>query len=85
MTGRHLTPLWFAGLANQLFWWTYAKAAWRTFTSAVCCSTITFKATAKGGSKVGKSAFRDIWIHVLTLLINTLTVAVGLFQVNPLP
>jgi len=40
---RHLPALWFAGLANQLFWWTYAKAWWRSFTSAVCCSKITFK------------------------------------------
>lgn len=52
---RHLPALWFAGLANQLFWWTYAKAMWRSFTSACCCSSITFKATAKGGSKVPPS------------------------------
>ncbi len=43
---RHLPALWFAGLANQLFWWTYAKAWWRSFTSACCCSTITFKVRA---------------------------------------
>lgn len=48
-TGRHLPALWFAGLANQLFWWTYAKAMWRSFTAACCCSGITFKATAKVG------------------------------------
>lgn len=44
---RHLPALWFAGLANQLFWWTYAKAMWRSFTAACCCSNISFKATAK--------------------------------------
>jgi len=78
---QHLPALWFAGLANQLFWWTYAKAMWRSFTSACCCSNITFKATAKGGSKVGNSAFRDLWIHGLTLFINSITVAVGFIQV----
>lgn len=77
----HISALWFAGLANQLFWWTYAKAWWRSFTSACCCSNITFKATAKGGSKVGNSAARDLWIHVFTLVINTITVAAGLFEV----
>lgn len=78
---QHIPALWFAGLANQLFWWTYAKAMWRSFTSACCCSSITFKATAKGGSKVGNSAFRDLWIHGLTLTINSITLAVGLVQV----
>jgi cellulose synthase/poly-beta-1,6-N-acetylglucosamine synthase-like glycosyltransferase len=77
----HLPALWFAGLANQLFWWTYAKAMWRSFTAACCCSSISFKATAKGGSKVGNSGFRDMWIHGLTLTINMLTIAVGLVQV----
>ena len=46
---RHLPALWFAGLANQLFWWTYAKAMWRSFTAACCCGSISFKATAKVG------------------------------------
>ena len=32
---------------------------------------------------MGNSAFRDLWIHGLTLFINTLTVAVGLIQVCP--
>ncbi len=39
------------------------------------------QATAKGGSKVGKSGFRDLWLLTLTLIINAITVAVGLFQV----
>ena len=38
------------------------------------------QATAKGGSKVGKSGFRDLWLLTLTLIINAITVAVGLFQ-----
>ena len=41
------------------------------------------QATAKGGSKVGKSGFRDLWLLTLTLIINAITVAVGLFQVRP--
>jgi hypothetical protein len=35
----------------------------------------------QGGSKVGSSAFKDLWIHGVTLFINLLTMAVGLFQV----
>ena len=37
----------------------------------------------QGGSKVGNSGFRDLWIHGLTFTINALTIAVGLFQVRP--
>ena len=37
---------------------------------------------AQGGSKVGSSAFKDLWIHGVTLFINLLTMAVGLFQVR---
>lgn len=33
------------------------------------------------GVQVGNSAFRDLWIHGLTLFINSVTVAVGLIQV----
>ncbi len=47
------------------------------------CSHILVQATAKGGSKVGKSGFRDLWLLTVTLIINALTVAVGLFQVRP--
>ena len=36
----------------------------------------------QGGSKVGSSAFKDLWIHGVTLFINLLTMAVGLFQVR---
>ena len=47
------------------------------------CTAPLVQATAKGGSKVGKSGFRDLWLLTLTLIINAITVAVGLFQVRP--
>lgn len=40
---QHIEALWFANIANQLLWWTYVKAAWRTFSSKLTCTTITFK------------------------------------------
>ena len=46
---RHMECLWFANLANNLLWWAYVKAAWRSLMARLffCCSQITFKATAK--------------------------------------
>ena len=46
---RHTECLWFANLANNLLWWAYVKAAWRSLMARIffCCSQITFKATAK--------------------------------------
>ena len=38
------------------------QACWRAFTSKICCSTITFKATAKGPGKLKDSAVRDLWL-----------------------
>jgi hypothetical protein len=43
---------------------------------AVCISC-----PSQGGSKVGSSAFKDLWIHGLSLFVNLLTMGVGLFQV----
>ena len=34
---RHIESLWFANVANQLMWWAYVKAAWRSLLSRVCC------------------------------------------------
>ena len=44
----HLESLWFANVANSLLWYAYWKAAWRALYTRLCCSSITFKATAKG-------------------------------------
>ena len=40
---RHMECLWFANLANNLLWWAYVKAAWRSLMARLffCCSQIT--------------------------------------------
>ena len=50
--------LWFANLANNLLWWAYVKAAWRSLMARIffCCSQITFKATAKVTGSTAASA-----------------------------
>lgn len=44
---KHIYPLWFSGISNQIMWWTYVKAFWRGV-SAAMGAKITFKTTLKG-------------------------------------
>lgn len=44
---KHLEPLWFSNIANQIMWFTYVKAFWRGLVSAFG-TKITFKTTMKG-------------------------------------
>lgn len=30
---KHIEPLWFAQIANNIMWWTYVKACWRSLYS----------------------------------------------------
>jgi hypothetical protein len=32
---RHIEPLWFASVANNILWWTFVKACFRTLSSLV--------------------------------------------------
>ena len=56
---KHITPLWFANVANNILWWTFVKACWRAAGSMMANRGITFKTTMKaraqhviGGVKV---------------------------------
>ena len=51
---KHLKPLWFSNIANQIMWWTYVKAFWRGLVAAFG-TKITFKTTLKG---TGRCAFQ---------------------------
>lgn len=77
---RHLESLWFANIANQLLWWSYVKACWRTIITKIMGSTITFKATAKGGSKMKDSALRDIWLACVAFILLAVSIAIGIWE-----
>ena len=77
---RHLESLWFANIANQLLWWSYVKACWRTIITKIMGSTITFKATAKGGSKMKDSALRDIWLACVAFVLLAVSIAIGIWE-----
>ncbi|KAK9810557.1 hypothetical protein WJX73_000559 [Symbiochloris irregularis] len=78
----HTEALWFANLANNLLWWAYVKAAWRSLMARIffCCSQITFKATAKGKGKLAVTAFGDLWLHCTVFIVLTATIAIGIWQ-----
>ena len=44
---KHITPLWFANVANNILWWTFVKACWRAAGSMMADRGITFKTTMK--------------------------------------
>lgn len=44
---KHITPLWFANVANNILWWTFVKACWRAAGSMMANRGITFKTTMK--------------------------------------
>ena len=79
---RHTEALWFANLANNLLWWAYVKAAWRSLMARVffCCSQITFKATAKGKGKLAVTAFGDLWLHGTAFIVLAVTIGIAIWQ-----
>ena len=67
-------------MANSLLWWSYVKACWRSFISKITRKNITFKATAKGGSKLKNSPLRDIWLAIVMFVLLTISIAVAIWQ-----
>ena len=55
---KHIYPLWFSGISNQIMWWTYVKAFWRGVAGATGAK-ITFKTTLKGAGRCA-----SIWKNV---------------------
>lgn len=72
--------MYFANVANSLLWWSYVKACWRSFISKITRKNITFKATAKGGSKLKNSPLRDIWLAIVMFILLTVSIAVAIWQ-----
>ncbi|KAK9865087.1 hypothetical protein WJX84_007198 [Apatococcus fuscideae] len=79
-TPRHIEALYFANVANSLLWWSYVKACWRSIISKITRKNITFKATAKGGSKLKNSPLRDIWLAIVMFILLTVSIAVAIWQ-----
>ena len=52
---KHIYPLWFSGISNQIMWWTYVKAFWRGVAGATGAK-ITFKTTLKGAGRCESAA-----------------------------
>lgn len=79
---RHVEALWFANVANNLLWWAYVKAGWRSLMARIffCCSQITFKATAKGKGKLAVTAFGDLWLHATAFFILVVSIGIGIWQ-----
>ncbi len=48
---KHITPLWFANVANNILWWTFVKACWRAAGSMMADRGITFKTTMKARAR----------------------------------
>ena len=53
---KHITPLWFANVANNILWWTFVKACWRAAGSMMANRGITFKTTMKARAQTGENS-----------------------------
>ena len=65
---KHVGPLWFANVANNILWWTFVKGFWRAFSGTKLGNTLTFKTTLKGSSKFMNQSIGDLWIPTLCFL-----------------
>eukprot|EP00884_Botryococcus_braunii_P018967 jgi/Botrbrau1/5754/Bobra.0134s0026.2 len=75
---KHVEPLWFAQIANNIMWWTYVKACWRSFYS-IFGKNITFKTTLKGvGARLQQSAIGDLWMPFISFVALLATLCIGL-------
>ncbi|KAK9785110.1 hypothetical protein WJX73_006875 [Symbiochloris irregularis] len=75
---KHLQGLWFAGIANNILWWAFAKAAFNAL-AAKLGRDITFKATVKGtAAKIVGSIFGDLWPPALLFIAGAVSFGIGL-------
>jgi cellulose synthase/poly-beta-1,6-N-acetylglucosamine synthase-like glycosyltransferase len=77
---KHIKPLWFANIANQILWWTFVKACWRALGST-CGKAITFKTTLKGASRFMNSSIGDLWVPASVFLFLCVSFGFGLAKV----
>jgi hypothetical protein len=77
---RHLKPLWFNTVANNILWWTFVKGCWRALGST-CGKALTFKTTIKGGSMLMKNGLGDLWMPCLCFCALLASLGFGIKQV----
>jgi cellulose synthase/poly-beta-1,6-N-acetylglucosamine synthase-like glycosyltransferase len=76
---KHLGPLWFSNIANQIMWFTYVKAFWRGIVSAFG-TTISFKTTLKGSGRLAASNIGDLWMPTLVFVALLASLIEGLIK-----
>jgi endoglucanase len=75
----HAFPIFFATVANNILWWTFIKACWKSLLSLIPGrAKITFKTTMKGAAgRLANSAIGDLWMPTLSFLALAVTLGIG--------
>ena len=76
----HAFPIFFATVANNILWWTFIKACWKSLLSLIPGrAKITFKTTMKGAAgRLANSAIGDLWMPALSFVSLTVTLGIGI-------
>ena len=76
----HAFPIFFATIANNILWWTFVKACWKSLLSLVPGrAKITFKTTMKGAAgRLANSAIGDLWMPALSFIMLAVTLGIGI-------
>jgi hypothetical protein len=76
----HYEPIWFATIANNILWWTFVKACWKSLLSLVPGrAKITFKTTMKGAAGLmANSAIGDLWMPAASFVALAVTLGIGI-------
>ncbi|KAK9785109.1 hypothetical protein WJX73_003901 [Symbiochloris irregularis] len=77
---KHIMPLWFATISNNILWWTYVKGFWRAFAGTKLGNTLTFKATLKGSARFAGASFGNVAVPGLTLGAMIASLGFGIAQ-----
>ena len=76
----HAFPIFFASIANNILWWTFVKACWKSLLSLVPGrAKITFKTTMKGAAGLmANSAIGDLWMPAASFVALAVTLGIGI-------
>lgn len=70
--------MWFASVSNNILWFAFLKAMYRSTIGRWLSGTIVFKVTAKGLQKLNNLPLRDIWMATLWFIFSMVTLIFGL-------
>jgi hypothetical protein len=76
----HAFPIFFATVANNILWWTFVKACWKSLLSLIPGSAkITFKTTMKGAAgRLANTAIGDLWMPTVSFVALATTLGIGI-------